>query len=342
MRNRLCACLLFVLILSAGPSWAQATAPWQPWTWPKKMQLGPVSFYAAQRVSLIDDEKANSTYVRNYDLLLFTDWKMSEKDQLRVYALNNPVHKSHPQVKSPWWLIYAYYERDLGSGLLRVGKVPFPFNYQNGFPEWHSQVRRVTRVWDYGMTWSSKPRDGWQWDIGWVTDGTTTSSDITRMNEPALVGRIRAGVGERLEAGVSGMYAPKRTIAGTEADLSRFGAHLRWLPSSRLELRGEYVDFRTLSQGSVIRPAFAGKNGHGWVAEGLYQFSGRLQAFVNYNSLNRAGSGTAVHTWTLGGRVKVHDRLYLIPEVWLVDDDLPKTDALYDDNRYMLTALALF
>ncbi len=345
MHQRIILCLLALLALHAAPSSAQLAAPWVPWTWTNKMQFGPVSLYAGQRFSLIADEKTDSTYVRDYDLAIFSDWTMSQKDQFRAYVVFNPYYvKHHPQVKSQWWLIYGYYERDLGSGWLRLGKVPYPFNYLNGFPEWHSQVRRVTRLWDYGMTWTSKPREGWQWEAGWVSNGTTSSSDVRELNEPALVGRVRAGVGQRLEAGLSGMLAPKRTFPGLgEINLSRFGGHLRWLPSSRLELRGEYVSFHTLSQGGPIRAEYAGKPGHGWVAEGIYQFGKRAQLFANYNSLQRAeGSATRVDTLTFGGRIKLHDRLYLIPEAWLVDDQLPKTHPLYDDNRVMLTSLVLF
>lgn len=339
--------LFAILVLAAlSPAGAQTAAPWQPWNWPHKMQFGPVSVYAGQRFSLIDDQKTESTYIRDYDLASFADWVMGPKEKFRAYVVFNPYYeKHHPQVKSSLWLIYGFWERDMGSGWLRAGKVPYPFNYLNGFPEWHSQVRRVTRLWDYGMTWTSKPKSGWQWEAGWVSNGTTSSSDIREMNEPALVGRIRAGVGEPLEMGVSGMISPGRTLPGATAErgLSRVGAHARWLPSSKLEVRGEYVSFNTLSQGGPIRAEYAGKPGHGYVVEGLYQFDQRWQAFTNYNVLRRAsGIGTQVDTLTLGGRIKVHDRLYLIPEVWLVKDRLPKTHPLRDANRTMLTSLVLF
>ncbi len=92
-----------------------------------------------------------------------------------------------------------------------------------------------------------------------------------------------------------------------------------------------------------MRPEYADKSGHGWVVEGLYQFDDRRQLFANFNSLCRDESrASTVDTLTVGGRYKLSNHLYLIPELWFVDDELPSADPLYDDDRYMLTALFLF
>ncbi len=337
--------LLAWLVCSTMPAAAQCAAPWQPWHWTEKTQFDGWSVYGGQRFSLIEDDKRDAFYLRNYDLALFADKQLNATDRLRTYLVINPYYRNHPQVQSSLWLIYLFWEKSYADGCLRIGKVPVPFNYRNGFPEWHSQVRRVTRVWDYGVCWSSKPHNGWQWDLAVVNDGTSPAAEWNDSDRAALVGRVRAGVGSRFEFGVSAMAAHNRAMAGIGKvhDICRYGAHIRWIPSPRSEVRAEYVDFRSLTQCGPMRPEYADKPGHGWVLEGLHQCSDDWQVFANFNSLCRdETTASQVETLTVGARCRLSDHLYLIPELWFVNDELPPGNPLYDDNRYILTALVLF
>jgi len=336
---------IVVELVAAGTAAGQCPRPWQPWRWPKKFRAGRLTIYGGQRFSLIDDRKADSLYLRNYDLALFMDDTLSEDQQLRAYIVLNPRYRKHPQVRSGFWPIYFYWQKTFGDGCLQVGKVPVPFNYRNGFPEWHSQVRRVTRSWDWGVRWRSKIRHGLQWDFGIFNDGTSPAAKWSDSDEPAWALRIRTGVDKRFEFGVSALEAHNRTVpnVGRVHDITRHGAHFRWTPSPRFEMRGEYVDFRSLTQCGPMSPVYADKPGHGWVLEALYQPEERWQVFLNYNSLTRdETTASTVRTLTVGGRYKLSNYWYLIPELWFVDDDLPRTNPMRDDDRYILTLLFLF
>jgi len=316
-----------------------------PWTWPEKTTLGPFSIFGGQRFSLIVDEQRGSTYLKNYDTAIFVDRTFDDGSMLRSYFVVNPEYRRHPQVQSSLWLIYLYWQKELGAGTLQAGKIPMPFNYRNGFPEYHSQVRRVTRIWDLGLRYVSEPRNGFTYDLAVVNDGTSPAADSAGYaDKPALVGQLIQRFPSGAEIGLSGMTVHGREVTDIgEVDFDRFGGHFSFPLGRSTMLRGEYVDFTSLTQCGPLSPLYANRDGSGFAIEALHQCSPRSSVFVNYNQLERDETmDSSVRTLTIGGRYKVSDNFYLIPELWFVDDDLPPGDARRDDNRYLLTTLVLF
>ena len=334
-----------VLLGCLAPAYAQDVCL-SPWTWPEKTDVGPYTVYGGQRFSLIVDELKDSVYLKYYDTCIFVDRRLKDGDMLRAYLVINPEYRKHPQVGSSLWLIHMYYEKDLGSGMLQAGKIPMPFNYRNGFPEYHSQVRRITRIWDLGLRYVSKPRGGFTYDLAVVNDGTSPAADSEGYSDkPALVAQVTQRFASGAEIGLSGMTAQGREVPAIgEVDFDRVGGHLVVPLGPRTVLRGEYVAFTSLTQCGPLSPLHANKDGSGFAVEALHQFTPRSSVFVNYNELERDESlpNTSVRTFTLGGRYKVSDSFYLIPELWFVNDELPSTDPRRDDNRYILTTLFLF
>jgi len=340
LRSLVCAAVL----CAATSAWAQEVCL-SPWAWPEKTTLGPFTVYGGQRFSLIVDENRDSTYLKNYDLALFVDCALKDGAMVRSYFVVNPEYRKHPQVQSSLWPIYLYWQKDMGSGTFQVGKVPMPFNYRNGFPEYHSQVRRVTRIWDLGLRYTSKPRNGFTYDLSIVNDGTSPAADSEGFSDkPAVVAQLIQRIGRGAEVGLSGLMAHGREVTGIgEVDFDRLGAHFALPVGRRTVLRGEYVDFTSLTQCSSLSPVHANKDGSGFVLEGIHQLNPRASVFANYNELERdETTPSTVRTLTIGGRYKFSDNLYLIPELWFVDDELPLGDTRRDDDRYILTALILF